>query len=123
MAVEFNRLYPTIRIFSEEKAKEFYVDFLGCAVDWEHRFEPGSPLFLQIKRGNLVLRLSEHHGDGSPGIHITIDTTDLDAFHKELSDKKYKYMRPGIEQTEWGTRDLSVWDPFGNKLTFSERVE
>lgn len=36
---------PLIRIFSEAKAKEFYVDFLGFSLDWEHRFEPGLPLY------------------------------------------------------------------------------
>jgi len=30
---------PLLRIFSETKAKEFYIDFLGFSVDWEHRFE------------------------------------------------------------------------------------
>jgi catechol 2,3-dioxygenase-like lactoylglutathione lyase family enzyme len=32
---------PILRIFDEAKAREFYVDFLGFKVDWEHRFEPG----------------------------------------------------------------------------------
>ena len=30
-------------------------------------------------------------------------------------------MNPGIVEQEWGTRELSVIDPFGNKLIFSER--
>ena len=30
---------PIIRIFSEQKAKEFYLDFLGFTLEWEHRFE------------------------------------------------------------------------------------
>jgi hypothetical protein len=29
---------PILRIFSEEKAKEFYLDFLGFRIEWEHRF-------------------------------------------------------------------------------------
>ncbi|MEM6436951.1 MAG: glyoxalase superfamily protein, partial [Cyanobacteria bacterium P01_D01_bin.115] len=36
---------PILRIFDEAKAKEFYVDFLGFQVDWEHRFQPGMPLY------------------------------------------------------------------------------
>ena len=34
MAIEFGRAVPTFRIFSLEKAREFYVDFLGFKVDW-----------------------------------------------------------------------------------------
>lgn len=30
---------PVLRVFDESKAREFYVDLLEFAVDWEHRFE------------------------------------------------------------------------------------
>jgi Glyoxalase superfamily protein len=40
---------------------------------------------------------------------------------KEFS-KDYKYARPGIEAMPWGTRDMSVTDPFGNRLTFTTRI-
>jgi len=36
--------HPILRIFDETKAREFYVDFLGFKVDWEHRFELETPL-------------------------------------------------------------------------------
>jgi uncharacterized glyoxalase superfamily protein PhnB len=115
----FGRTTPILRIFDEAKAKEFYVDFLGFNVDWEHRFEPGLPLYLQISRDGCVLHLSEHHGDCCPGAALRIETNELDAFHAELIAKRYKYYRPGIEEMPWGTRDMSVKDPFGNRLTFT----
>ncbi len=33
---------PILRIFDEAKAEEFYLDFLGFKLDWEHRFEGAS---------------------------------------------------------------------------------
>ena len=39
MGVDFERVIPILRIFSIDKAKEFYVQFLGFRVDWEHRFD------------------------------------------------------------------------------------
>lgn len=113
---------PILRIFDEAKAKEFYVDFLGFTVDWEHRFEPGFPLYMQVTRDDCVLHLSEHYGDCSPGAAVRIETTDIDTFHRELAERKYKYARPGIEEMPWGTREVSVKDPFGNRLTFSTPV-
>ena len=110
---------PILRIFDEAKAREFYIDFLGFKVDWEHRLEPGLPLYLQVSKGNCVLHLSEHHGDCSPGAAVRIETADLDGFHMELLKKNYKFARPGIEDTPWGSRELSVKDPFGNRLTFT----
>ena len=53
---------------------------------------------------------------------MRIEVSDLDAFQAELRSKDYKYARPGIEAMSWGTRDMSVTDPFGNRLTFTSRV-
>jgi uncharacterized glyoxalase superfamily protein PhnB len=113
---------PILRIFDERKAREFYIDFLGFQVDWEHRFAADAPLYLQVSRGECVLHLSEHHGDCSPGSAMRIETSELDAFHAELVSKNYKYYRPGIEVMPWGTRDMSVKNPFGNRLTFTTAI-
>ncbi|MBY0241726.1 MAG: VOC family protein [Burkholderiaceae bacterium] len=108
---------PILRSFSEAKAREFYVEFLGFSVEWEHRFEPDLPLYMEIKRDDLVLHLSEHHGDATPGAALIIPVDDIDALHAELSAKRYGYARPGIEELPWA-RQLSVTDPFGNRLRF-----
>jgi catechol 2,3-dioxygenase-like lactoylglutathione lyase family enzyme len=113
---------PIIRTFDEAKAREFYVYFLGFKVDWEHRFEPGFPLYMQVSRDGCVLHLSEHHGDCSPGAAARIETEGLEALHAELIAKSYKYAQPGIENMPWGTREMSVTDPFGNRLTFTTIV-
>ena len=90
------RTTPILRIFDEAKAREFYVDFLGFTIDWEHRFEPGLPLYAQVSRDGCVLHLSEHYGDGCPGTAVRIDSTQIDALHAELTAKRYKHARPGI---------------------------
>ncbi|HEY6136683.1 MAG TPA: glyoxalase superfamily protein [Thermoanaerobaculia bacterium] len=117
--VRMLRSIPIVRIFDEAKAREFYVGFLGFSVDWEHRFAADAPLYMQVSRGDCVLHLSEHYGDASPGAGIRIDTTELDAFHAELTAKRYKYARPGINEQPWG-REVAVKDPFGNRLIFGE---
>jgi Glyoxalase superfamily protein len=33
MSVDFQRVIPILRIFSVEKAREFYVDYLGFSID------------------------------------------------------------------------------------------
>ena len=68
MTIEFGRVTPVLRIFSLEKAREFYLDFLSFKVDWEHRFGPDFPIYMQVSRDGLSLHLSEHHGDGHAGL-------------------------------------------------------
>jgi uncharacterized glyoxalase superfamily protein PhnB len=118
----FGKTTPILRIFDEAKAKEFYVDFLGFKVDWEHRFAPDLPLYLQISLDGCVLHLSEHHGDCSPGSAMRIEATGLDAFQQKLLAKQYKQARPGIQDMPWGSRDMSVTDPFGNRLIFTSAI-
>ena len=50
LSVEFQSVVPILRIFSVEKAREFYVDFLGFTWDWEHRFDDDAPLYAQVSR-------------------------------------------------------------------------
>ena len=117
--MSLGKITPILRIFDEDKAREFYLDFLGFKVDFEHRFEPGMPLYMGVSRDDCVLHLSEHHGDSSPGTAIRIATSDIDDYHAELIAKQYKYARPGVEDMPWGSRDMSIHDPFGNRLTFT----
>ncbi|MBN9051185.1 MAG: VOC family protein [Rhizobiales bacterium] len=119
-AVRFTAAIPVLRIFSEDKAREFYLDFLGFTVDFEHRFGDNFPLYLQVSRGGLVLNLSEHHGDATPGARVRIITQGVAALHRELTAKNYRYAKPGLETTPWGSRDLTVADPFHNMLCFTE---
>lgn len=118
--MKFNRVIPILRMFDAGKATEFYVTYLGMTVDWEHRFKPELPLYLQVSRGDLVLHLSEHHGDGTPGTVIYVDTTDVASLHAELRSKEYSHLNPALETDEIGTH-VSVLDPFGNTLRFNER--
>ena len=121
--MEFQPAIPIFRMFDEEKAREFYVGFLGFAVDWEHRFEPGTPLYMQVSRGELRIHLSEHHGDGTPGSAIYVHMDGIAEYHRELTEKHYKYARPGIQEQSWGALCMTVGDPFGNKLTFAQPIE
>lgn len=112
---------PILRIFDEGKARDFYLGFLGFVLDWEHRFEAGMPIYAQISRGGCILHLSGHHGDASPGSAVRIEVDDIDGYHAEVSAKGYAFMRPGIEQKPWGTREMEVIDPFFNRLHFFSR--
>ncbi len=120
MALHYLRTVPILRSFDEAKAREFYVDFLGFTIDWQHRFEPGLPLYMQVSRDGIVLHVSEHHGDGSPGVRVRVEVEGIQAFHQELIGKRYKNMRPGLERPEWGGTEMTVIDPVGNRITFCE---
>ncbi|MHA7809819.1 MAG: glyoxalase superfamily protein [Marinobacter adhaerens] len=111
---------PILRIFDEDKAKEFYLGFLGMKLDWEHRFEKDFPIYMQVSKGNLVFHLSEHSGDCTPGSKVFVNVKDLDSLYQEVTSRQYKYSKPAIEQAPWGDRGFTVTDPFSNSVLFNE---
>jgi uncharacterized glyoxalase superfamily protein PhnB len=118
--MDFHNVIPVLRMLDEAKAREFYLDYLGFSVAFEARFHDNAPLFMGIQRGGVTLFLSEHHGYVAPGLHICIEMNGVRELHAELKAKHYKYMNPGIIEQEWGTREMTVYDPFNNHLTFRE---
>lgn len=119
MTVE--KTIPILRIFDYQKAVEFYKDWLGFEIVWEHRFEENFPIYMEVTKGGLTLHLSEHHGDATPGGKVFVWCKDLKAYHQQLIDKKYKYNKPGIEETFYGSWAVEVVDPFNNKISFNEK--
>lgn len=120
-AVRLQMGIPVLRIFDEAKAREFYLDFLGFTMDWDHRFGPNMPLYMQVSRSGLQLHLSEHHGDASPGSTVFVWMEGVDAYRDELMAKRYTYSKPGIQEEGPGGRTLEVPDPFGNRIRFCEK--
>ena len=120
VAIGFDQTVPILRVFSVDKAKEFYLEFLGFTVDWEHRFAADLPLYMQVSRGALCLHLSEHHGDACPGSTVFVRMRGVETLHRELTAKSYRYLRPGVERAPWGARVMEVTDPFGNRIRFNE---
>ncbi len=113
---------PILRIFDRDKAVEFYVDYLGFTLDWEHGGHADhSPLYAQVTRGAARLHLSEHHGDASPGGAALIPVPDIADLHAQLHGRDYDYARPGIRDEEWG-RVMVVIDPFHNRIVFHQPV-
>ena len=120
VSIEFKFITPVLRILDVAKAREFYLDYLGFSVDFEHRFDDNAPLYMGLSRGNLRIHLTEHHGDAIPGAAIRIRVTGIEALHRELRAENYRYFRPSLDDTEWNTREVRLIDPFGNRILFYE---
>jgi catechol 2,3-dioxygenase-like lactoylglutathione lyase family enzyme len=111
---------PIFRILDFEKAKEFYIEFLGFQIDWEHRFGQDEPVYMQVSKNDLILHLSENKRFQT-GV-VFVEAKGIEEFHAELLNKKSNYPVPGISRTNWNTKQMELEDPFGNLLRFNENL-
>jgi catechol 2,3-dioxygenase-like lactoylglutathione lyase family enzyme len=120
--MQLQSVIPQLRITNAARSLAFYVEGLGFTIDWKHQFEPGYPLFFQITRAGQTIFLSEHAGDCEVGGAVYFLVPDVDACFSEFFGRKVEFSKLP-ENTSWGTREMLLIDPDGNRLRFaSERV-
>ena len=98
---------PVLRARDAEAGAAWYAR-LGFEVEWTHRFEPGLPLFVAIRRDGARLFLSEHRGDAVPGTLAYLYVDDVDTIAALFGTE--------AEETPWGSREMELVDPDGNRL-------
>ena len=103
-----------------QRSLAFYVDGLGFNVDWEHRFEPGLPVFMQLTRAGQSIFLTEHAGDCKVGGAAYFVVPDVDSCYKEFKSRGVVVTEPP-EDAPYGPREMLVTDPDGNRLRFATR--
>jgi catechol 2,3-dioxygenase-like lactoylglutathione lyase family enzyme len=125
MAGEANpaqRVMPTLRMTSYARSKKFYVDGLGFNIDWEHRFKPDFPVFMQVSRDGLAFFLTEHTGDCPVGGLVHLYVPDVDAWYAEFQAKGVPVKEPPSQSLQ-GLRDMTIVDPDGNRLRICTRLQ
>ncbi len=118
--IQIAQTIPMVRIFDEQKAREYYCDWLGFQIDWEHRFEEGMPVYMQVTLENLTLHLTGHAGDCTPGGKVFLKCTGLRAWQETLAAKSHSFKLPEVQDAFWGGIYIDLMDPFGNRLLFNE---
>ena len=110
---------PILRITDVGTAKSFYGEYLGFTVDWEHYYEDGAPVYMQVSRAGLVLHLSENERF-KEGTIIYVGTAGIEELQAELLSRFGASDPPSISSTPWNTKQMEIEDPFGNLLRFNE---
>lgn len=116
------RVMPTLRIADYAISKAFYVDGLGFRIDWEHRFEPHFPVFMQVSRDGLAFFLTAHTGDCPAGGLVHLYVPNVDSWFAEFQGRGVPVNEPPNESLQ-GLRSMTVVDPDGNKLHICTRLK
>jgi ribosomal-protein-alanine N-acetyltransferase len=109
---------PVLRIFDITKALEFYADWMGFTVDWEHRSGDNSPVYMQVSMDDIVFHLTEHYGDACPGAKYILNTAATCPPSPPASQQRLQVLQTGTGRCSLGGKCMELTDPFGNKLLF-----
>lgn len=101
---------PILHVADATVALDWY-GRLGFREEWTHRFEPGLPAFVSVRRGEAEtgarLFLSEHGGDAEPRTLVYLRVPDIDAVAAAF----------GVDVDGSGSRaEVFLVDPDGNRL-------
>ncbi len=111
---------PVLRIFNVEQAYKFYIEWLGFKTDWLIDETADSPAYFPIKMNRILLHLSEHYNDGSPGLKVFLHISNLNEYYKKLQPGKNNYYDLSLRVSSWGSPIMEITDPFNNRLVFCE---
>ncbi|ADB34918.1 Glyoxalase/bleomycin resistance protein/dioxygenase [Kribbella flavida DSM 17836] len=122
-----NPTIPVLRIFDVAQARRFFVDFLGCRLDFGGPSDGADgPFYGQVTRAGSTFHLTETPYVASPGATIGIWLPNLDDLHAELDAQRtqVEVFGPAVwvprpEDAGWA-RVMAVNDPFGNMLRFCQ---
>jgi catechol 2,3-dioxygenase-like lactoylglutathione lyase family enzyme len=100
-----------------ERARHFYVESLGFALDWTHE-EDGKPFVFQVSLlgFQLILNQTESWTEGRAGhgrVFFGLDDDQIDAFRQHIQSRNIK-----TEVMHWGAPTLVIRDLDGNEFFF-----
>ena len=70
-------LVPSFHAKDGQETAKWYARLI-FEIEGEHRFAPGMPLYLFLRRGDITMHLSEHKGDARPGTLVYFYVYDVD---------------------------------------------
>ena len=112
------RIIPVLSIDDYDGAVDFYVTSLGFEILFEHRHQPGFPVYMVVQRGELVIGLSEH-GHGHQGSEVYVIVDNLDTWHERCLETDIE-IEQVPQKMPWGNTEMLVKDPFRNALRFTQ---
>ena len=121
---EIRSSIPILRMLDEAKAKAFYLDYLGFKLDWECRFTPTAPVFIQIHLGAAHIHLDGHATEDAPISQVNIPVLGLQNYCDYLIAQGANYPKPCVVDPRSVGRntDMNILDPFGNLLIFCSQT-
>ena len=107
-----DQIVPVLRVADAHRAAQWYQTRLGFEMEFESRYSSDFPAYMEIRRGDLAIHLSELPGDATPDTLVFVYVDDLETLAEDQ----------GLEvlETTW-SREVRLADPDGNRVRLGQR--
>ena len=117
---DFGPVIPVLRIFDVDKAREFYTDFLGFSIDWEHTFDDHAPVYLQASRDGAAAAPERAPRRRQPRRHRPHPRRRRDAAAPRAARARVPLREARASRQCRGGCEVAVLDPFANRIVFHQ---
>lgn len=114
---------PVVRMLDEDPAIYFYLEFLGFAEDWRHRFRDDTPLYIQVRLGAAALHLDGHSAHAAATSTVRFPVLNLEQFTSSLVSRNTLGLNLEMARPRGTNLELCLEDPSGNLLIFQDVPE
>jgi uncharacterized glyoxalase superfamily protein PhnB len=109
---------PVFHVSSSAAAEAFYCQKLGFTREFAYRpTGAADPCYMGVVRDEARVHLSSFPGDGVVGSLVYLVVDDVDALHREFTEKGVAIDMAPTNQS-WGNREMYVRDEDRNKIAF-----
>ena len=116
------KVVPQLRTTDLDASIDFYVSRLGFELAFRH-----SDFYAGIRAGDQLFHLklvdtpdpSIDFVESGNHLHLYFETADVDALASSLAEKGVPFVSP-VQDTAWGTRELTIRDDQGHTLCFGQ---
>jgi len=110
MDIALSQPVPELPVSDVEKAQEYYRDIFGYKIEWIYPTkEIGA-----ISKGENVLFFRKREGEFDPAVHWVF-ADDVDVTYNKLVNSGAKIVED-IEDKQWGLRQFTIEDLYGNRF-------
>jgi catechol 2,3-dioxygenase-like lactoylglutathione lyase family enzyme len=112
----FESVHPILGSQDLRRSIDFYVKKLGFELAFQDSRD--DPNYIGLRHGDVLLHMQFQYDYEMSRTRLRIKVSDPDGVHKEYSDLGVEITEAGIRDTDWRTREFSLWDPDHNALAF-----
>ena len=106
---------PVVQVSDLAAARDFWCETLGFTL----AFDMGD--YCGVQRGAVEVHLDATQPAGVGSVSVRLHAPDVDAVHAAIDPAAVDPAEP-LETKPWGTRQFSVRDADGNRVTFFAHV-